>query len=41
MLVSWAVTALVITRDIRRERRNALDELNLEYLLLCAEESAR
>jgi hypothetical protein len=41
MLVSWAVTALVITRDIRRERLAALDALNFEYLLLCAAESAR
>lgn len=40
MLTSWVITATVVARDIRRERRADLDRLNSEYLALCAAEPA-
>lgn len=35
MLVSWTATGMVIGRDVRRERREALNALNREYQDLC------
>jgi hypothetical protein len=38
LLASWVTTALMLVRDIRRERRDSLDRLNIEYRALCAAE---
>jgi hypothetical protein len=40
MLISWTVTGLAVTRDVRRERREALGRLNEAYRELCASEPA-
>lgn len=36
LLVTWGLTALFITRDVREERRIELNRLNEEYRILCA-----